>query len=69
MEENNNKSWAEVGGHIVFAQINQCSSRSKDNKSLYEITMSMFSQQGGMCSRSSFTHKLVTSEYALGFAS
>ncbi len=37
MEQNPGESWAEVGAFIINAQMNQRPSRSKDNKSPYEI--------------------------------
>ncbi len=37
MEKNPGDSWAEVGAYIVNVQMNQRPSRSKDNKSPYEI--------------------------------
>jgi hypothetical protein len=43
MEENKSESWVKVGAYLVNSRINQCPSKSKDNKSPYAFYYGNFS--------------------------
>jgi hypothetical protein len=65
MEQNKSESWAEVGAYIVNAQINQRPSRSKDNRSPYEVYYSKRSLNRAEYVLDPNLLKQATSEYAL----